>query len=171
MIPTIPPLPTDNLYKFMALCGLAMAVACAGLRVVNERNIIEKANVYWTAYSVEVDVARRRQEMLFQDDKEELRNSDWWKQSEQQIDELRSRREPLQTAWRTAEESANRISSYLLFGIILGVGMMVFGFELWYFRVQRVLDESLALERALKKQQLKAASVGDPEPSRLSTRR
>jgi hypothetical protein len=138
------PLPTDNIYKFYALCGLLLFIfsGSASIYTTNKTNEL----VFQTAIDLEaikqiekpspVDLARkavleRRQEIALAD----------------------------------ARAAQRACYSFLALGVVL----MVIGFSVWQVKIQPVQDEIATLQRdklRLEVKQMKASTTPTPPPAK-----
>jgi septal ring factor EnvC (AmiA/AmiB activator) len=159
----IPSVPTDNLYKFMALSGLAIVITCLYLFFsradqlnerlydVAERKSILEANI--DAMNDEISKLNRSIAEL----KKAADSRDVLAQLTSRVEEgekikselLHTRKELIDLT--AAAEVADMIRSlqtkqaiaFMLFETI-GIVISGFGFMLWYTRVQKFLDVQLA---------------------------
>ena len=133
-------LPADNLYKFLAIAGLSVALLSFYLLQVRldrdwERMI--QADKQWMASMDELkQLARARYKL-----KQETRPS--IKAVTEAEDEFKKR--VVQIRQQTQEENLSRAPTLWLFdelqvALYGGLLFLAMGFTLWYFRVQRYLD-------------------------------
>ncbi len=133
-------LPADNLYKFLAIAGLSVALLSFYLLQVRldrdwERMI--QADKQWMASMDELkQLARTRYKL-----KQETRPS--IKAVTEAEDEFKKR--VVQIRQQTQEENLSRAPTLWLFdelqvALYGGLLFLAMGFTLWYFRVQRYLD-------------------------------
>ncbi len=139
----LPALPTDNLYKFLALSGVALVVfsfifpldrlAAIQLKRVEMQTQAEVLLVELSNLEKEVDRAAGREKV-----------------SDEVLKDLQARR--LQLAIKHAEvngakaqvavllEQFERAWSVLIVGMFAGIALANVGFFLWYYRVQKPAD-------------------------------
>lgn len=144
---TLPSIPTDNLYKFLALSGLILAgfsgtflplqIHKTKLKVIEveaEMQIIgqERESIGWEISRLkEIEYPTPEQIAIIQDRHEE-----------------NAKRLILAESARKQLEYLVRLYSLLSglsgVGLVLGLIMATVGFTLWYTRVQRPLDKSMS---------------------------
>jgi hypothetical protein len=139
----IPNLPTDNLYKFLALTGiiiLIFSIAVTEIRLTeleseSDYYLTQKGELYFDIQSLNSDLDRITDKEIFE--LKRLKN------------EIRIRVFKLS---RTKElllkksKQTRTVFRWSIFGVLSGLLISVFGFVLWYNRVQRYLDYKLKLE-------------------------
>jgi hypothetical protein len=139
----IPNLPTDNLYKFLALTGiiiLIFSIAITEIRLTeleseSDDYLTQKGELYFDIQSLNSDLDRITDKEIFE--LKRLKN------------EIRIREFKLS---RTKElllkksKQTRTVFRWSIFGVLSGLLISVFGFVLWYNRVQRYLDYKLKLE-------------------------
>ena len=127
MFSNIPNLPTDNLYKFLALSGIALMLASSFFMESNFSqarelaNRIQAGNEYFDLLSGLPDP--QLEELIT------IQKSQYEKLGE------------LKTISETTASNMNVIS----FLFALGMGMSIIGFWSWYILVQRPLDEIMQI--------------------------
>jgi len=145
----LPNLPTDNLYKFVALSGLVIFLL----------SVIYPQTEVW---DIEIEILRLSGEgkeidyLLneIEDDSDELVDiklltADEKKALVQNLVDLGLKSIKLETALDEINIRNERIGSLLIkmyVGIALGSAMMCFGFLSWYHRVQKYQDEIIKKE-------------------------
>jgi hypothetical protein len=154
---SLPRLPTDNLYKLIALSGLLMAF---GVYVGLEYAWFQ-AYHQWIEHKAQYDLFKDR----FQDSKADLealekrfaglttKEFDIEAENLQELGE-RYRAESTQflISAKQIEFSLNRLAFYSRIrsaAIIVGLVLAAFGFTLWYFKVQLPTDRKLAQEAGI----------------------
>lgn len=129
---------TDNLYKFMALCGLVLTIACG----YANWQLNERASKYrWeeALHDHNLDFLLKKEKEATDPKMKELFsnwfNSEVAKGAHPHHDEADDQK-------FMAELEPNRSS--LKFGIGVGFSLMISGFFLWYYKLQRHLDDAVA---------------------------
>jgi len=170
-------IPTDNLYKFMALAGIAIVLSCAYLATSLQRDLNRQAYDHFVRYKVwgfdleklqadttSLSVALSDIEKAMQAQADALRGPG---RATSALDDIRSETKELR---RQAELSAQRYDelrkrliaeevehgelsvrarqtsrqvALLCVGGAIGALLALWGFWLWYSRVQRYLDVQL----------------------------
>jgi hypothetical protein len=156
----MPTLPTDNLYKFLSVSGLAIAILSIVLPIMRISEIRMKL--------VEV----KTQANVFSVESEALRedNERWPKKTVLNPEETESlRRRLVELKIKSAEiggrleqiKSLNRDLDYMMIlfwgGLPLGVAISVLGFVAWYFIVQKPND--LLLQKQVENQNKKNCHI------------
>jgi len=146
-LPTLPSLPTDNLYKFLAIFGLILFVLSIYLVFEKANETIENAD-------------KKLEDSL--NDLFTLRSNHNLSEAQIQLDKLKES-DPLANQWErqlenireenyNAKEKIQGIINYLLYIMLIsGIVMMSTGFYYWYYRVQKPLDELTKMELAKMK--------------------
>ena len=162
-----PSLPTDNLYKFLALSGLLIAGFSFTLLPWQLHEL--RLEVFDSEAEARVLVIEREQIERELSRLESMDERTW-----EEVSALRTSHDALRKSIARSDSNAERMT-YLVEtyrslvtvsggGIVLGGLLSIAGFRLWYTRVQRPLDERALLEGAA--QQGAAADerlVGAPE--------
>jgi len=163
----IPSLPTDNLYKFLAIAGLVIIV----LSVVGPWSRYEQLTSKTIEVETQTSIYKKgiaSVELAIMKLKEEWKKA----KSEKERELLQSRLDELQRQIRQLEiiipEIAGKKALHQRFmettaifvvagacGLVLGVVLSIVGFVLWYRRVQRYQD-------AILKQQHRTLMGGSP---------
>jgi hypothetical protein len=114
-----PPLPTDNLYKFMAIAGIVAAISCAyfGINI-----LLDLQESTW-------EVSAQTKVLLARGDAE----AEEMEALVQELELLRKKRDELEP-----------LSEFLAKVAGFSLALSVLGFILWYWRVQRFLDKELS---------------------------
>jgi len=165
----IPSLPTDNLYKFLAIAGLVIIV----LSVVGPWSRYEQLTP--KTIEVETQVSTHKREIVSVESaimrtEEELKKAKTQKERElllARAEELQKQKRQLQimiseiAGKRTLlQHLQERVALYFVVGtysLVFGVIVSIVGFVLWYRRVQRYQDGIL-------KQQHKALTGNSTKP-------
>ncbi|WP_437222034.1 hypothetical protein SH661x_002600 [Planctomicrobium sp. SH661] len=131
-------LPTDNLYKFLAVFGLALiALSVWGMIKGASSEVEEKARILLAQKQVESHLALH----IFNDEKslEDQKTEDAWNS----LKEI----EAIQDARKTLDK-------FLMDGVQIlfwsGVSLSIAGFSLWWWKVQRFHDKILLSEAQAK---------------------
>ena len=150
---SIPNLPTDNLYKFIALSGVAMFII---INLYSFKNIIE---IEEDIRKLKLESKIYKKESGFIDEDINNFNTDGLNSISEVINQL----DPIKIKLRELAIKEIRIKhnleevekrnndKYLLLIIwsatmIISISMMVYGFSYWYKRVQKFLDIKLKNE-------------------------
>lgn len=144
-----PSIPTDNLYKFMAISGLTLVLFSITLTIFRLDRALERSDhlrLEIAALASDVDEARTDLTRL-----ETIRNP-----TEVQIRDIRERSRDLNSRNAGAVVRAKIVSRlvddlhetvrWCFAGMIVGTILSGVGFRLWYTRVQVFLDRSLSRE-------------------------
>lgn len=139
-------LPTDNLYKFIALAGLALLLL---LTVYPTKKI----------YELQLQIVREGTELSILDINEKNWTTDFERLKSQknppraEVLRLRDRSREMEINAVKLRGKNDEIKAVLgelkkyqwamYLGSFVGLTMMVFGFGLWYSRVQKYLDKQL----------------------------
>jgi len=135
-----PVLPTDNLYKFLAIAGLVILLFCAvyPIRLVGELQLksaeldtkVQLLTNEANAYNQEVSTKGGLSKPDY--DKAQIRMQTFAAKKIELVGEIRK-----------ARILSNQLIFLLVFtsvGSIAGIWLSYFGFRLWYLRVQRPAD-------------------------------
>jgi hypothetical protein len=143
IIMNIPNLPTDNLYKFLALTGIIILIFSIAITETRLTELESESDYYLT----------QQGELYF--DIQSL-NSDLDRITDKEIFELKRLKNEIRIRVfklsRTKElllkksKQTRTVFRWSIFGVLSGLLISVFGFVLWYNRVQRYLDYKLKLE-------------------------
>ena len=142
-------LPTDNLYKFIALAGLALMMLSVYLDYTKGIDI--SLAVEQLKGDLEVDKAESRYlqtQILEAIDKS---NSLAVRQLTREADKQRAVVDAKLATVTFQVKAYASLSKVLTSTFFAGIGISIFGFLLWYVRVQRHLDAALRLESKIKK--------------------
>ena len=139
----LPALPTDNLYKFLALSGLVLFV----ISFVFPRSLVDELELKTVETQTEVNLLVREVSALNKDvdvaaAKPNLSDEALEKLSERrdQLNEKAIRLEGQKERQKTLLKQLRYAVDLSLFGSILGYLIAHVGFWLWYTRVQRLAD-------------------------------
>ena len=149
----LPTLPTDNLYKFLALGGLVLLVASFAfplirisdiqVKLIEARRDGELLKVETASFEKELDRVGQRPKVSSAD-------AAWYRT---RLLDLRIK----EIQWSSRQEQIDQLTKELLFaqsflGLGCGIGTVLsaVGFALWYRRVQKPND--LLLKRQLEKE-------------------
>lgn len=147
----MPNLPTDNLYKLIAITGLLLTVGAIVLSVVVTERFVEREHEYSESVdSLEVQVSGGRDAL------DRLAKSSGNSKSSAAIAEVSSalsRQENARVAVAKAErkfQHAERQAKFWdwTFVVLVSIGIFLqfLGFSLWYYRLQRYQDAQLKSE-------------------------
>jgi len=140
MLPTIPNLPTDNLYKFIALAGLLIAFVGYGFQHLDEERWYAQTKVM----EVELDaLSSSSKELVKLTEEQTLPNDELSKEYEnfqKSLFEFQKKFAPMNSPGSQKLYQWAGIAGYV--GIILSI----VGFVLWYQKVQKPLDEILKIQ-------------------------
>lgn len=144
MIPDIPAFPTDNLYKFIAVAGLALALLSYWIFVRATARIRENID------ELEIDMApaqsrrerlRReisRIETLANPNQEDIATLEGMLQD---LEELMTVLSAKSTILNRKHQQLRELAVTVLVGFAVGIGVSSSGFLLWYHRWQRYQDQ------------------------------
>lgn len=137
----LPNLPTDNLYKFIALAGLVvilLSIVLPNIALHNLRLELLKTNGELSVLQAEYDFLREEHNSV-----ENHPNLEEAAKHREKMKELRVRTLQL----KSKDESERFLhrqtivwQSVAAIGLFVGAGMVTFGFKLWYERVQKYQD-------------------------------
>ncbi|MFH1315373.1 MAG: hypothetical protein ABIH67_03175 [Candidatus Uhrbacteria bacterium] len=142
----IPNLPTDNLYKFIALVGVVVLLAASYFPIIKARELrLAMIEIEGKIKSLEIEV----QYLQDINKKLEPNESTGDRNKEELLDKaykLKMKNEELRTNSKKVEvigidyECIRKIQTY---GMIFGFILSAFGFFLWYFKIQKYQDKQL----------------------------
>lgn len=187
----IPNLPTDNMYKFIALAGLSLCVLSPVYYQVFSREVILKN------FELRAEMRRIKQESQFlREDVDELRGESNELKGAPNVADEKGRilkqaaaleektrelmRQQIQADKLASEallsnDQIDQLWWVSLVGLIAGINLLSFGLRLWYTRVQKYQDQVLAgdaskVNLATSKKDAPAGAVEDspvdvPSPS------
>ena len=156
----IPNLPTDNLYKFVALTGLFVAITGVFfLEIQVERSSkavsVLKAHVEYKNYVLDLLESADTEASLSRDQRQRL------------VEELISHEEEIIGGIADSGTELDTIKKRLrpigLISLLGSIASMI-GFRLWYRRVQKPLDEILQI--SLEKTRLEAEVLKENQSSK-----
>ena len=130
----LPTPPTDNLYKFLAIAGLALLLAGILVPEIAARNL-ERDLGYVEGVLRYIERAREEDRVI---EKESL------------LLDLRKQQELI----RAQIPSFRRSTVWGSILVNTGSSLMILGFSLWYFRVQRYIDKILFSEATTTQKKL-----------------
>ena len=146
----IPTIPTDNLYKFLALGGLLLVVTSVLFPFYQQTELSLKKNEVEVAFeklSLKVEALNSRNKSLLDsemnhgpppkdiDEKQKIRDREY---KEQKVEVEGKKR-----ALIIFKEDLEFYLHYKIIGITVGGFLSLIGFILWYFLVQRPIDIKL----------------------------
>lgn len=151
-------LPTDNLYKFMALMGLATAIFFAVYpQELADREATASADLAAKAKKISVQQKALSDKIGSKEEAIAARNFP----SDAEMKELREALQALEIATieldaettkrGIADKAVRRYDRYAAVGFLFGSFLCVSGFVLWWLRVQRFQDAKVAIEAASAK--------------------
>jgi hypothetical protein len=142
----IPSLPTDNLYKFLALAGLAlMAFGVVYPLAYSTELGLKVAEVETEVDVLQIDVAdlqQQRASLEKQSNPSSEESSALRKQDHEVCVKLVQIKGELEQL-TTLNLSLQIVRSFLRPGMYFGLGTSLFGFLLWYLKFQRLSDKIL----------------------------
>ena len=148
----LPNLPTDNLYKFLALSGVVLCIACFVLSTITTQNFSSQR------VAVLTDLAEIQKDLEAID----INDSDV-PASLREISVVSERIRIKQTEVKDMNAIYATTSENLKHGIQIGLVASIVGFILWYLNVQRHEDKilrakvPLAPKRTKKRQSTKSS--------------
>jgi hypothetical protein len=139
-------LPTDNLYKFMALFGVAFVLFSFYFVHTQIYKFVDK--VLEASLEKEILTVEIKQAEELADDLRKLQNptKEESKELKEIVHDIERRKVLLQEKERMLAVWNKKIKSTFLYGDVLVVFGFIFiflGFPLWYFRVQRYQDMAI----------------------------
>jgi len=142
--------PTDNLYKFMAIFGLVLFLAGTLYPAKKIEDISRRIGNMNHLISEELIIFKRQdlQDKLVRIEKG-LKNKNVDSEKEQLLKGIQyfeNRNPSVDKALKEIETEIEILIGYLVFGIfttIMGIVLMIFGFRLWYTRLQKYPDAQL----------------------------
>ena len=153
----LPNFPTDNLYKFMALSGLALAFGCLVIFIQisknkeNKKAIVSAETFIGDRLKEDVDIYAK----LGQETSSNELKSYALEKLEKAYPEYFAQNTKNAKAKSELVAAQRKIRvRFAISGIIIGLILSLSGFILWYFRVQRHLDRILLAE--LRKTQVQS---------------
>ena len=145
----LPAPPTDNLYKFFALAGLALSAFCFVYLLTQVGDLeLKSIEVRTQAKILEVDVSALKHAIAVLEAKKDP-TAEEIRQRGVQIQQLEIKfveHEGQQDRLRTLTQNLRTVLNLLSVGSLLGLPIAGLGFYLWYVRVQRPADK-LAREK------------------------
>ncbi len=145
----IPAIPTDNLYKFVALSGIALvlvsliypeqAIRDLEVRIIDSETQTRVLLAQADRLEKDLDILEKTPD--FEDQKLELIKQ---KNDEIRINSLKSTGENQKIALYTAH--VEKVDNYATFLLWIGCAMSILGFFFWYKRVQKPADLAAARE-------------------------
>ena len=140
-------IPQDNLYKFMAISGLAslLALIFYWYQSGSER-VISVIDYAQEVEEVGIDLKYLDQELDYYRaiEKDEKKAKWHYIQTMKAIDKRQVLRETSQDKLEYAEGKAEIEGCIIVFLGVLSFVLMCLGFSLWYWRLQRYLDASIS---------------------------
>ncbi len=182
---TIPNLPTDNLYKFVSLTGVVLALVCFGVleyriskqvKLDTEISLGKEAFGYFERKLERISTTAKtdlKAVKAKEDKDEEIKKSEIEEASLalSQYKELKSRIDNFDQeimALRHKSEIAEnhhqrtlRIRPLMLFGGFFGIALSCAGFYFWYYRLQKYQDMLLQNQAIGTAQQVAQADAED----------
>jgi hypothetical protein len=142
-------LPTDNLYKFMALAGLGVVLFSVYFIVTRVeqgtalRNQLDRESALIDAEDNQIELAWERLKLKIGPEAKALQSA---------RNEIKKRKARI----AAVVEAATRFLQLSLFlfenlfiAIYVGIGVAIFGFCLWYWKVQRHMDKALREQKLI----------------------
>lgn len=130
-------LPTDNLYKFIALFGLILTIAGAFLytRFSNESWMAIESAIYYNEKAAE-----KLNLLINLPSLKDKKIQDYLSKLNKEANELSQKGDRFMADSKTAHKQFDRWRVGIEWLLIVGVFLMVLGFSLWYLKLQRYLD-------------------------------
>lgn len=157
MVPQFPQPPTDNLYKFIAIFGLVLFIVGVGLPTYAIRDLADKEQeLVGRTEATTRDVIFKTADLL---------SKDKFESHEQKMAALDQAGKDVAAFAKKSHEAAAQQSQWQRDYAkwlsksgerlaVLSLVVMVFGFALWYYRVQRKQDAILDCEVAKAKSEM-----------------
>ncbi len=142
----IPNLPTDNLYKFVALAGLSIVVLSVVLPTAQQNATGDKIDQYTidlAVLAVEVKNLKEELEIAVAQPRPSAHDQRLLRQRQLELD-ARVATITVRTAiLKRLVEKQGEVLGWMAVGLLTGLVLAVIGFSLWYARVQRYQDQLL----------------------------
>jgi len=136
---SIPSPPTDNLYKFLAVSGVVLIVACMYQTAINKEDLLED----WVRHSNEQKAESWARSLeLFATGKPDARDMALLL-IEQAKTAFSDESKQIKSHYEFRNAELKRRKEIFDFGVNVGSVMGAVGFFLWWFRVQRFQDSQL----------------------------
>lgn len=153
----IPNLPTDNLYKFIALSGMSLILISIYLYLSTFENIKnELSSIGYEMALLTLDIENKEYDL-----KENAENTITPEAHKELLNENREMRRKNGQHAIQVQRNCNRLQELqslkgnvkllLLFGLV----MSLTGFQQWYVKIQKPMDEKISLELKLMKEHRK----------------
>lgn len=156
----VPNLPTDNLYKFIALSGLVLTLFCGAFTIQRTEalgNSVYKNSIEFSEWKIKNDflskqiigvekelTALEQKENPTKEEVEKLRKKH--EQNKTKLLENEILKEKVRLANEYSNSQSSQLKKYYFWGSITSFFSLVFsafGFSSWYFKVQRYQDKIL----------------------------
>lgn len=148
-----PTLPTDTLYKFMALSGLVITLLSAWFLLTR----VDSLKLSLIALRGDANGLTIEEEFLRGEQQELKANSDGSRNDQRELRqrayELQLKVNLLQTKLTKANALLGQITEYRIFlyvSIFFGLNLTYWGFRLWYIRIQKLQDAILRRQAGLE---------------------
>ena len=147
----IPNLPTDNLYKFVALVGFVLVLATIFISFMVTERFVERGHDYQaTLESVILIRSELNDSLRAQIEASSKKNRDLSPKKsaydQREIDDVFAKS---QIAKRNLDHIERQMKAWdiaFIVFLVIGIAMQFVGFSLWYSRSQRYQDELLRLQ-------------------------
>ena len=145
-----PNIPTDNMYKFLAVSGVVLMIASVSLYTVQFGTYAQKmGDIYKELVSLEKDLKFSN----FQLEKltpEEIKNDEKLNEVYKETLAFQSKRDILSNIEETAKSQFMYSFTALIIAFVLGLTTAAGGFFFWYHRLQKY-EDSIVRNRSTKK--------------------
>lgn len=146
MISASAALPTDSLYKFMAILGTISFIAGTYLMFIDDQksmNLLYQYDKKWQAFHEEDEALKYEFKKMTADSTKPAWDAFWKKNQE-----LRLREVDLNSDWKFIQQHNNGLLSYVrtTMWMLLSLGgevIALIGYILWYVKIQRPTDNEL----------------------------
>jgi fucose permease len=142
-------LPTDNLYKFIALAGLAIMIF-SGYFIVTRleqgtalRNQLDRESALIDVQENQIELALEQLKLKIGVEAKALQSA---------RNEIQRRKAQL---GKDAEAATRYLKfslflfEYLFIAVYVGIGIAIFGFGLWYWKLQRHMDKAVREQKQI----------------------
>lgn len=150
---SIPSLPTDNLYKFVALSGVLIFIILSYI-VVNfisdSQNRVDTLNmeivIYNSRYKNNLDDILFLKESRLEWDGDDIKELDRLEKEQKELSLNLAEINHNKSVVKKLDETILSVVIFWLISIVISIIMMIYGFSRWYYRVQRHLDKKIKKE-------------------------
>jgi hypothetical protein len=150
---SLPNVPTDNLYKFIALSGVLIILSSSYLSI----QFIFDSSQKIRELNMDISIYYSKAEFIVEDI-EDLRDSNpkWDNEEISELNYLIKEQRKLllekieveekKKELNRLDETTSIVIKYWLLVLFISIAMMIYGFSKWYTKVQRFLDKKLKKE-------------------------